>query len=170
MRAHASTLPYSPLLLSLKRCLCQMQEAADAAYACSVTDEFVPASVIGEFGGVKDGDAVLCFNFRADRIRQLMAALLLPDFDGFRRRAPQLSAAVSMTHYGDEFDPWLKSLFAPQTIAHGLGETVALAGRRQLRLAESEKYPHVTYFFNGGREAPFAGEKRIIVGSPKVAT
>jgi 2,3-bisphosphoglycerate-independent phosphoglycerate mutase len=134
------------------------QEAVDAAYANSFTDEFVPASVIGKFGGIKDGDAVLCFNFRADRVKQLMAALLLPDFDGFTRQAPQLSAAVSMTHYGDEFDPWLKPLLAPQTIANGLGETVALGGSRQLRLAESEKYPHVTYFFNGGKEEPFVGE------------
>jgi 2,3-bisphosphoglycerate-independent phosphoglycerate mutase len=146
------------------------QEAVDAAYANSFTDEFVPASVIGKFGGIKDGDAVLCFNFRADRVKQLMAALLLPDFDGFTRQAPQLSAAVSMTHYGDEFDPWLKPLLAPQTIANGLGETVALGGSRQLRLAESEKYPHVTYFFNGGKEEPFVGEERTIVDSPKVAT
>ncbi len=146
------------------------QDAVNKAYDSSVSDEFVPASVIGDFNGIKDGDAVLCFNFRADRIKQLMAALLHPDFDGFTRQAPRLSAAVSMTHYGDEFDPWLKPMFAPQTIANGLGETVALAGRTQLRLAESEKYPHVTYFFNGGREEPFTGEERIIVDSPKVAT
>lgn len=146
------------------------QDAVNKAYASSVSDEFVPASVIGDFKGIRDGDAVLCFNFRADRIKQLMAALLNPDFDGFKRQAPKLSAAVSMTHYGDEFDPWLTHLFAPQTIANSLGETVALAGRAQLRLAESEKYPHVTYFFNGGREEPFTGEERIIVDSPKVAT
>ena len=146
------------------------QDAVNKAYASSVSDEFVPASVIGDFNGIKDGDGVLCFNFRADRIKQLMAALLYPSFDGFKRQAPKLSAAVSMTHYGDEFDPWLTPLFAPQTIANGLGETVALAGRAQLRLAESEKYPHVTYFFNGGREEPFTGEERIIVDSPKVAT
>ena len=146
------------------------KEAIEKAYANAVTDEFVPASVIGDFNGIKDGDAVLCFNFRADRIKQLMTALLNPDFDGFQRQAPKLSAAVSMTHYGDEFDPWLTPLFAPQTIANGLGEAMALAGRTQLRLAESEKYPHVTYFFNGGREEPFDGEERIIVDSPKVAT
>ena len=140
------------------------------AYARDITDEFVPASVIGTYPGIRDGDAVLSFNFRGDRVRQLLAALLDPAFDGFQRGQPRLAAAVGMTQYSEELDPFLETLFAPQTLANGLGETVAKAGRTQLRIAESEKYPHVTYFLNGGEEAPFAGEDRIIVASPKVAT
>lgn len=144
--------------------------AIEAGYGEEVTDEFLPASVIGDYAGMKDGDAILCFNFRADRVRQLLAALLDPAFDGFEARRPALVAAVGMTQYSEELDRFLKTLFAPQTLANGLGETVAKAGRTQLRMAESEKYPHVTYFFNGGEETPFAGEDRVIVASPKVAT
>ena len=146
-------------------------EAAIAdAYARDVTDEFLPASVIDGYAGIRDGDAVLSFNFRADRVRQLLTAVLDPAFDGFARRQPRLVAAVGMTQYSEELDPFLKTLFAPQTLTNGLGETVAKAGRTQLRIAESEKYPHVTYFLNGGEETPFPGEERIIVASPKVAT
>lgn len=146
------------------------QAAITDAYARDVTDEFLPASVIGGYAGMRDGDAVLSFNFRADRVRQLLSALLDPAFDGFTRRQPRLAAAVGMTQYSAELDRFLKTLFAPETLANGLGDTVAKAGRTQLRIAESEKYPHVTYFLNGGEEAPFAGEDRIIVASPKVAT
>jgi 2,3-bisphosphoglycerate-independent phosphoglycerate mutase len=146
------------------------QAAIADAYSRDVTDEFLPASVIGAYAGIRDGDAVLSFNFRADRVRQLLAALLDPDFDGFKRRQPRLASAVGMTQYSEVLDRFLETLFAPQTFADGLGETVAKAGRTQLRIAESEKYPHVTYFLNGGEETPFAGEDRIIVASPKIAT
>jgi 2,3-bisphosphoglycerate-independent phosphoglycerate mutase len=146
------------------------QAAIADAYSRDVTDEFLPASVIGAYAGIRDGDALLSFNFRADRVRQLLAALLDPDFDGFERRQPRLVSAVGMTQYSEELDRFLVTLFAPQTLASGLGETVAKAGRTQLRIAESEKYPHVTYFLNGGEETPFAGEDRIIVASPKIAT
>ena len=144
--------------------------AIAAGYDDDVTDEFMPASVIGAYAGMRDGDAVLCFNFRADRVRQLLAALLDSAFDGFEARQPRLAAAVGMTQYSDDLDRFLKTLFLPQTLANGLGETVAAAGRTQLRMAESEKYPHVTYFFNGGEETPYSGEDRVIVASPKVAT
>ncbi len=149
-------------------------ETADAAiadgYAKGVTDEFLPASVIGAYRGMRDGDAILSFNFRADRVRQILAALLDPGFDGFAARRPKFAAAVGMTQYSEELDAFLTTLFAPQTLANGMGETVAKAGRTQMRMAESEKYPHVTYFFNGGEETPFPGEDRTIVASPKVAT
>ena len=145
------------------------QAAIADAYAAGVTDEFVPASVIGAYPGIRDGDALLSFNFRADRVRQLLAALLDPDFDGFEHRQPRLVSAVGITQYSEELDRFLQTLFAPQTLANGLGETVAKAGRTQLRVAESEKYPHVTYFLNGGEDAPLVGEARIIVASPKVA-
>lgn len=146
------------------------QAAIADGYAKEVTDEFLPASVIDGYSGLQDGDAVLSFNFRSDRVRQILTALLDPNFEGFARRLPRLAAAVGMTQYSDELDRVMSALFPAQTLSNGLGETVAKAGRTQLRIAESEKYPHVTYFLNGGEETPFTGEDRIIVASPDVAT
>ena len=140
------------------------------AYAADTTDEFIPPGAIGEYAGMKDGDALLSFNFRADRIRELLAALLDPAFSGFSRTAPRFAAAVGMTRYSDELAPFMEALFPPHSMAGLLGEVVSAAGRHQLRLAETEKYPHVTYFMNGGREQPFEGEERVLVPSPKVAT
>ena len=145
--------------------------AMDAAYGNGVTDEFVVPAVIGGYRGMRDGDGVLCFNFRADRVRELLAALLDPNFDGFAR--PQrvaFAGAVGMTRYSDALAPYMQALFPPQIMDKLLGEVVAEAGRTQLHMAETEKYPHVTYFFNGGREQPYPGESRIMVPSPKVAT
>ena len=145
-------------------------EAIQAAYANGLNDEFVDPAVIGGHRGMADGDALLSFNFRADRIRELLAALLDPAFTGFPRAVPRFCAAVGMTRYGDELAPLMQAIFPPHSMAAILGEVVSAAGRRQLRLAETEKYPHVTYFMNGGREQPFAGEERVMVPSPKVAT
>ena len=142
-----------------------------AAYAADVTDEFIKAAVMPGYPGMQDGDGLLCFNFRADRAREIMAALLDPAFDGFvRARHPKLAVAVGMTRYSDALAPLMGALFAPQTMDHLLGQVVAAAGLRQLRMAETEKYPHVTYFLNGGIEVPNPGEDRIMVQSPKVAT
>ena len=147
------------------------QAAIEAAYAAGKFDEFVPASVIGDYAGMKDGDGILCFNFRADRVREILAALLDPNFDGFpRARTLKLAAAVGMTRYSDALAPFLGVLFAPELMTNLLGEVVADAGKTQLRMAETEKYPHVTYFLNGGREIAYTGEDRIMVPSPKVAT
>jgi 2,3-bisphosphoglycerate-independent phosphoglycerate mutase len=147
------------------------ESAIEAAYAAGKFDEFVPASVIGGYAGMKDGDAILCFNFRADRVREILAALLDPAFDGFpRKRVLKFSSAVGMTRYSDALAPFLGVLFAPDHLANILGEVVAAAGKTQLRMAETEKYPHVTYFLNGGREVAYKGEDRIMVASPKVAT
>ena len=140
------------------------------AYAHDVSDEFIPPCSIGGYAGMAEVDAVLSFNFRADRIRELLGALLDPAFDGFPCRAPRFAAAAGMTRYSDGLAPLMGALFAPQPMSNILGEVVAAAGRRQVRLAETEKYPHVTYFLNGGREQPFAGEERVMVASPKVAT
>ena len=141
------------------------------AYAEDVTDEFVRPAVIGDYAGMRDGDGLLCFNFRADRVREILAALLDPDFTGFERpRTIRFAAALGMTQYSTELDRFLGTLFAPQSMVNILGEVAAAAGRTQLRMAETEKYPHVTYFLNGGREEPYAGEERIMVPSPKVAT
>ena len=141
------------------------------AYAGDVTDEFVPPTVIGDYAGMRDGDALLSFNFRADRIRQLYDALLDPDFEGFERtRVVRFACAVGMTRYSDRLAGRIEVLFPPQSLDDLLGDVVSAAGRRQLRMAETEKYPHVTYFLNGGREAVLPGEDRIMVPSPKVAT
>lgn len=145
--------------------------AIAAAYAADVSDEFIRPAVIGGYRGMKDGDGLLSFNFRADRIREILAPLLYAEFSGFPRpRQPKLAAAVGMTSYSSELDPLMPALFAPQSLANGLGETVSKAGLKQIRFAETEKYPHVTYFFNGGREEPYEGEARSMTPSPKVAT
>ena len=141
------------------------------SYAHDVSDEFVLPAVIGGYGGMRDGDGVLCFNFRADRVREILTALLDPAFSGFERaRVVRFAAAVGMTQYSEQLDKLLGTIFPPQSMANVLGEVVAKAGRTQLRMAETEKYPHVTYFLNGGNEEPYPGEDRIMVPSPKVAT
>ena len=141
------------------------------AYANKKFDEFIVPAVVGDYAGMKDGDGILCFNFRADRVREILGAMLDPDFSGFpRKRVVNFAAAVGMTQYSDELDKPMTTIFPPQTLNNILGEVVAEAGRTQLRMAETEKYAHVTYFLNGGREEPFAGEDRIMVPSPKVAT
>ncbi len=145
--------------------------AMDEAYANGTTDEFVVPVVIDDYQGMRDGDGLLCFNFRADRVREILGALLDADFDGFRReRLIRFAAAVGMTQYSTELDRFLDTLFPPEHLNNVLGEVVAAAGRTQLRAAETEKYAHVTYFSNGGRETQFPNEDRILVASPKVAT
>ena len=141
------------------------------AYARDVTDEFVIPAVVGAYRGMRDGDGVLCFNFRADRVRQLLTAILDPAFAGFPRKRPlTLAAAVGMTEYSTELNAFLETIFPSQSLDYVIGEVAAAAGRTQLRMAETEKYAHVTYFLNGGREQPYEGEDRILVPSPKVAT
>ena len=126
------------------------------AYARDISDEFVVPAVVGDYRGMRDGDGVLCFNFRADRVREILAALLDPAFAGFpRRRIIRFAAAAGMTQYSEQLDALLQTIFPPQSLANVLGEVVADAGRAQLRMAETEKYPHVTYFLNGGEEAPY---------------
>jgi len=147
------------------------QAAIADAYASKVTDEFIVPAAIGDYAGMKDGDGVLCFNFRADRVREVLDAMLDPAFDGFaRKRNVKVAAAVGMTQYSEGLDRLIATIFPPQSFPNILGEVVANAQRTQLRMAETEKYPHVTYFLNGGREEPFEGEDRIMVPSPKVAT
>jgi 2,3-bisphosphoglycerate-independent phosphoglycerate mutase len=147
------------------------QEAVQAAYAQNVTDEFLDPAVIGRYEGMRDGDVLLCFNFRSDRVREIFAALIDDQFEGFSRPDRIAFAAVAgMTQYSDALAEKMDALFLPVPLTRILGEVVADAGLKQLRLAETEKYPHVTYFFNGGEETPFEGEDRIMVPSPKVAT
>jgi len=147
------------------------QAAIAGAYAHKVYDEFIVPAVIGNYRGMNDGDGVLCFNFRADRVREILGAMLDPAFSGFvRKRIVRFAAAVGMAQYSDALDKMMETIFPPQSFPNILGEVVADAHRTQLRMAETEKYPHVTYFLNGGREEPFTGEDRIMVPSPKVAT
>jgi 2,3-bisphosphoglycerate-independent phosphoglycerate mutase len=141
------------------------------SYARGQNDEFVLPTVIGGYGGMKDGDGLLIANFRADRVREIGAALLDPDFKAFARPGTiRFSAAAGMTEYSAALNRFLATLFPPESLEDTFGEVVAKAGLKQLRIAETEKYAHVTFFFNGGREIEFAGEDRILVPSPKVAT
>jgi len=150
------------------------QAGLQAAYARGETDEFVKPTAIVPAGAaptrMADGDVVVFMNFRADRARQITRALTDPTFDGFARsRVPKLADFVCLTRYGDDFAR-LPAAFPPQTIRESFGEYLSELGLAQLRIAETEKYAHVTYFFNGGTEAVYPGEDRILVPSPRVAT
>ncbi len=145
-------------------------DAIEAAYARNETDEFVQPSVISGYPGMRDGDGLLMINFRADRAREILSALVDPNFDGFERRKISFAAKAGMVAYSEELAPYLTCLFAPLTLKNTLGEWLAAHGKTQLRIAETEKYAHVTFFLNGGREQTFEGEDRILVPSPKVAT
>jgi 2,3-bisphosphoglycerate-independent phosphoglycerate mutase len=146
-------------------------KAVEAAYARGETDEFVIPTVIGDYGGMKDGDGVFFANFRADRIREIATALLDPGFSGFQReKRIAFAAALGLVEYSTELNRFIATLFPPEELSGTFGEIVANAGMTQLRIAETEKYAHVTFFFNGGRETVFPGEERILVPSPKVAT
>ncbi len=146
-------------------------EAIAASYAASINDEFVVPCVVAPYQGMHDGDGVLMGNFRTDRAREILAALLQPGFDGFpRTRIVKTVAALGMVEYSTDLNHVMKTLFPAINLTRLLGEVVADAGLTQLRAAETEKYPHVTFFFNGGREEPYKGEQRILVKSPAVAT
>jgi 2,3-bisphosphoglycerate-independent phosphoglycerate mutase len=146
-------------------------EAAADSYRLDKTDEFMPPMIFtaANTQRVRDGDVVLFFNFRSDRARELSEAFLDPDFDGFDREVTPKIHFVTLTQYDEKYA--CPAIFPAQTLAMVLGETVASAGLTQMRIAETEKYPHVTYFFNGGEEAAYRGEDRFIIPSPKdVAT
>lgn len=146
-------------------------EAIAESYREEISDEFVVPTAIDGYAGVKDGDALVFANFRADRAREISSALLDPEFDGFRReRIVKFSTAAGMSEYSERLKKFMSTLFPPEDVTATIGETVSGLGLKQLRLAETEKYAHVTFFLNGGREEPFAGEDRILVPSPRVAT
>jgi len=149
------------------------QAALRDAYARGEDDEFVAPTVLAGAAPMADGDAVVFMNFRADRARQLTAAFVDPGFgtgpsNGFQARRPRLSRFVCLTQYDATLPA--PAAFAPDDLRHTLGEVLADHGLAQLRIAETEKYAHVTFFFSGGREAPYPGEQRILVPSPRVAT
>ncbi len=145
--------------------------AVRRSYEAGKTDEFIPATVIDGYEGMADGDGVFCLNFRADRAREILRAIGQPDFDRFDvSRRPDLAARLGMVDYSTAHAEWFDTVFPKRVIRNTLGEWVAAQGLRQFRVAETEKYPHVTFFLNGGREDPEEGEDRAMPPSPKVAT
>jgi len=146
-------------------------DALSASYADGVTDEFLLPCTVGDYAGMHGGDGVLMANFRADRARQLLHALGDVDFTGFTRsRVVPFAHKLGMVEYSAELYPAYAALFTASTLEDNVGEVISKAGLSQLRIAETEKYAHVTFFFSGGREATYAGETRILIPSPSVAT
>lgn len=144
--------------------------AIQAAYDAGVTDEFIKPMVESRYAGMQKGDGLLFANFRADRAREILAAFLDNKFDGFAKPTLRFACALGMVEYSTELNAFMKAMFPPKDLTEVLGEVVSKAGKKQLRIAETEKYAHVTFFFNGGEEKVYAGEERILVPSPKVAT
>lgn len=145
--------------------------AVAEAYAAGETDEFIKPVVIGDYAGMAEGDGFFCLNFRADRSREILAALGQPGFDGFDAAPrPNFAAMLGMVQYSDAHNDYMTTVFPKKAIVNTLGAWVAKQGLRQFRLAETEKYPHVTFFLNGGKETPEVGEDRFMPKSPKVAT
>jgi 2,3-bisphosphoglycerate-independent phosphoglycerate mutase len=146
-------------------------EAVAAAYARGETDEFIAPTVVADYGGARDGDGVFFLNFRADRAREILSALGAPGFDAFDPGPrPHWAVMLGMVDYSTDHNAFMTTAYPKQDIHNTLGEWVATLGKTQLRLAETEKYPHVTFFLNGGKELPVAGEDRYMAPSPKVAT
>ncbi len=148
-----------------------VQAAIAAATARNETDEFIAATVIGDYAGIKDGDGLFCLNFRADRAREILSALADPGFAAFpTSRRPRFAAVLGMVDYSSAHNAYMTAAYPKPVLQNTLGEWVSKQGRSQFRLAETEKYPHVTFFLNGGRETPETGEDRYMAQSPKVAT
>jgi len=147
------------------------EDAVNKAYNSELTDEFIVPTIIGNYTGMSDGDAILMANFRADRAREIMATFIDPDFKGFEKSSNiKLSIALGLTKYSDALGPYMDCLFPSEPLKETLGEIVSDHHLKQLRIAETEKFAHVTFFFNGGNEDLYEGEDRILVPSPDVAT
>ncbi len=164
-------LAYEALVNAKGKRYATAEEAVQASYDENVFDEFIIPCVIGDYAGMQDGDGLIMANYRSDRAREITRILLQPDFAlSTRSRVVHFAAAVAMTEYSTDHNAWLKVLFPPEDLMNIFGEVVSNAGLKQLRIAETEKYAHVTFFFNGGKETLFSGEERILIASPKVAT
>lgn len=162
---------YAAMIRAEGRKAATPHDAITQAYQRSETDEFIGATVIGDYAGVNDGDGVFCLNFRADRAREILRAIGEPGFADFETGTrPDLAALLGMVEYSDGHNAYMTTVFPPRDIKNTLGAWVAKQGLRQFRLAETEKYPHVTFFLNGGKETPENGEDRYMAPSPKVAT
>ena len=134
------------------------------------SDEFIQPTVIGDYEGMRDGDGLFCLNFRADRAREILSAMADPGFDAFETGARPILRMLGMVDYSEHHDAFMSTVFPKQTVANTLGHWIATKGLTQFHCAETEKYPHVTFFLNGGREAPEEGETRHMPKSPDVAT
>ena len=148
------------------------QKYIEHCYQDDISDEFIPPIAIDGYDGIQDGDAFIAFNFRTDRVREMLSALTDEAFSGFTRPygMPLFSSILGVTEYSSEFRGKIGVMFKHQETKNSLGEVLSKHGLIQLRAAETEKYPHVTFFFNGGLETPFANEDRALVPSPKVET
>ncbi len=162
---------YDAVVLGFGQTATTAKTAIEAAYAKNETDEFIPATVLGEYPGFKAEDGIFCLNFRADRAREIMAAIAQPDFNAFDIGSrPKLAAVLGMVSYSDAHETYMATAFPKRDLKNTLGTWVAAQNKKQYRLAETEKYPHVTFFLNGGVEKPSPGEDRFMPPSPKVAT
>lgn len=141
-----------------------------SAYNTNITDEFVEPGYHEKYPGISENDGIIIVNFRADRVRQILKSILFESFDVFSRNHSPKVSVLGMTSYSEDLNPLMETLFPPAPCTKSLGEVFESYHLRQLRIAETEKYAHVTFFFNGGREEPFQGETRILIPSPKVST
>ncbi|HEY3314942.1 MAG TPA: 2,3-bisphosphoglycerate-independent phosphoglycerate mutase [Bacillota bacterium] len=168
-RWERTRLAYEAIVLGRGERAATAAEAVEKAYAREETDEFVLPTVVGSYPGVKSGDSIVFFNFRADRARQISHALMDGDFAGFPREVwPRPLVMVGLAEY--EASLPVPAAFPPEVLHNTMGEYLSRLGQTQLRIAETEKYAHVTFFFNGGEERVFPGEERLLIPSPKVAT
>ncbi|WP_083100306.1 2,3-bisphosphoglycerate-independent phosphoglycerate mutase [Pseudophaeobacter leonis] len=162
---------YAAMIKGEGRSVADAHDAVTHGYNQSETDEFISASVIRGYQGVQDGDGFFCLNFRADRARRISRAIGEPGFAEFDTGPrPKLAALLGMVDYSKEHNAYMTTAYPKAKLVNTLGEWVAKQGKRQFRLAETEKYPHVTFFLNGGKEEPEVGEDRAMPKSPKVAT
>lgn len=162
---------YNAMVLGRGEKAAVAEEAVQKSYGSGLTDEFVIPHVIGGYEGFKPGDAIIMCNFRADRARQILTALLEDGFDKFPRgEKPALAASAGMTEYSETLAKLIPAMFPQAELVNIMPEIVSKAGLKQLRIAETEKYAHVTFFMSGGRENEYPGEDRILIPSPKVAT
>lgn len=153
------------------KCLPTALEAIKSSYGLSVSDEFVYPCVIGDYEGMKEEDGLAVMHFRADRVRQILQSILDPDFNDFpRERFLPFTTAIGLTEYSLLINRFLETLFEPLEMKNTLGEILSIKGMRQLRITETEKYAHVTFFFNGGIDICWPGEERILIPSPRVRT
>ncbi len=146
------------------------QQAIAAAYTLGQTDEFILPVCLGDYDGMKNGDGLLMGNFRADRARQILHSFIDPSFNEFKREEITFGDVIGLTEYSSKLAQWMVALYPNEPLKNSLGEIISAQQLKQLRIAETEKYAHVTFFFNGGSEEVYTGEDRILVPSPKVAT
>ncbi len=163
-------LAYRAIIKGEGKRVASFQEAIQQSYDDNITDEFIKPCVMGDYQGVLPGDSLFHTHFRADRVRQLLGALVLPGFSDFSRELVSWSATLGMSSYSNALDAFVPALYKAEPVRNGFVQILSQHHKKILKIAETEKYAHVTFFFNGGIEEPVAGEDRILVPSPKVAT